>query len=251
MRYWYIFQKHSVRWLGYSHHSNGCKVHQYTFSSYQLKLFVAYFDCMSNVITTICCSGIKVRIMQKCCYSIISYLHFQCVSLFLPHCFYLIKWLSPRTWTFLYYCLNISLIIWTETVSQNKWRDKSPIRSRILCRHATFDTLYDVTAAVWETIGLAVARLKWNKMMKIKKRGGIIGGIGEGIVNTNLCWCIRYSHTSPFLYNNINVVHSNRYFYVAYFLVQSLATLSCSSLLFWYCVAMLPTRGSAGENKTQ
>lgn len=171
MRYWYIFQKHSVRCLGCSHHSNGCKVHQYTFSSYQLKLFVAYFDCMSNVITTICCSGIKVRIMQKCCYSIISYLHFQCVSLFLPHCFYLIKWLSPRTWTFLYCCFNISLIIWTETVSQNKWRDKSPIRSRILCRHATFDTLYDVTAAVWETIGLAVARLKWNKMMKIKNEG--------------------------------------------------------------------------------
>lgn len=35
--------------------------------------------------------------------------------------------------------------------------------------------------------------------------------------------------------------------YVAYRLVHCLAIRSCSALLVMYCVAMLPTRGSAGK----
>ena len=37
--------------------------------------------------------------------------------------------------------------------------------------------------------------------------------------------------------------------YVAYLFVHSLAILSCSSLSLTYCVAMLPTRGSAKQQR--
>ena len=42
---------------------------------------------------------------------------------------------------------------------------------------------------------------------------------------------------------------SRRGVYVAYLFVHCLAILSCSVLLVRYCVAMLPTRGSAERSK--